>query len=104
MNNKTPHKHAALIKAWADGAQIERKNSRGDWFYVYAPDWDVDEEYRIQPEPKIEIKRIFVSLNENSLSGIFMIASSKDYQPNIRIWFDSETKKPIGVDLLDGEN
>lgn len=27
----TPHKHAALIKAWADGALIQYKDGYGTW-------------------------------------------------------------------------
>ena len=59
---KTPHKHAELIKAWADGAEIEKQdNYQGEWFidykpdwneYDYKPDWDEYDYYRIKPEPK----------------------------------------------------
>ena len=47
------HKHADLIHAWADGAQIEVKNpSNGSWWDATPPVWDLDYEYRIKPEPK----------------------------------------------------
>lgn len=45
----TPHKHAAVIKAWADGAQIERRT--GD-LWVPMPSIHstlYDCEYRIKP-------------------------------------------------------
>lgn len=51
----TPHKHAALIKAWADGAQVQVKNDLNDWYDCkgeIAPSWRADFEYRIKPEPK----------------------------------------------------
>ena len=36
---KTPHEHAELIKAWADGAEIEYQSpNSGDW-YVCTPAW-----------------------------------------------------------------
>ena len=47
---KQPHKHAALIKAWADGAEIELYNF-GRWQDVKTPSWCLDLEYRIKPEP-----------------------------------------------------
>ena len=42
-----PHKHAELIKAWADGAQIERRYSDCYWTVVEQPVWNPDSEYRI---------------------------------------------------------
>lgn len=50
-----PHKHAELIKAWAEGAEIEcycRFTSR--WFYKPNPNWSESLEYRIKPKPKWE--------------------------------------------------
>ena len=43
-----PHKHAELIKAWADGAEIERRYSKDCWQLVTNPLWDEDAEYRIK--------------------------------------------------------
>jgi hypothetical protein len=51
---KQPHKHAELIKAWADGAEIERKcDMTGQWDLIKNPAWCVAFEYRIKPQPKI---------------------------------------------------
>jgi hypothetical protein len=36
---KTPHVHAELIKAWADGAEIEAYQGAGLWKYVPTPVW-----------------------------------------------------------------
>ena len=46
---KTKHVHAELIKAWADGAQIEHKGSEG-WNAIRHPNWLKCEEYRVKPE------------------------------------------------------
>lgn len=46
-----PHKHAELIKAWADGARIQFKNYLGEW-KTCLPSWDENSEYRIEPEAK----------------------------------------------------
>lgn len=44
-----PHKHAALIKAWADGAEIQFKNAAGHWTDIKEPTWVNEAEYRIKP-------------------------------------------------------
>jgi hypothetical protein len=47
------HPHAALIKAWADGAKIQfYSKSEQKWLDVAwnHPSWTKDEEYRIKPE------------------------------------------------------
>jgi hypothetical protein len=44
-----PHKHAAIIKAWADGAAIQYKYADTSWLDVLAPTWKDDAEYRIKP-------------------------------------------------------
>lgn len=49
----TPHKHAKLIKAWADGAKIQWLRPDGRWVDLQvAPAWHTTDEYRIKPEPK----------------------------------------------------
>ncbi len=50
------HKHADLIKAWADGAEIEVRNKiGGEWFVLDKIDWDADYlEYRIKLETEDE--------------------------------------------------
>lgn len=53
---KTPHVHAALIKAWADGAviQLRQKGTTFQWVDCYNnnPHWRDEYEYRIKPEKK----------------------------------------------------
>lgn len=45
----TPHKHAEIIKAWADGAEIET-NDCGHWYLDKNPDWsDTRYSRRIKP-------------------------------------------------------
>lgn len=52
QTKKQPHVHADLIKAWADGAEIQFKREDGIWFDCHnnKPDWDHRIEYRIKPE------------------------------------------------------
>jgi hypothetical protein len=51
-NTKTPHKHAEVIKAWADGATIETKWGCGIWEEIERPSFSSDYEYRVKPETK----------------------------------------------------
>lgn len=46
-----PHKHAEVIKAWADGASIQLLSSNNKWVDVINPEWLEDIEYRVKPEP-----------------------------------------------------
>lgn len=47
----TPHKHAAVIKAWADGAEVQYKLG-DEWKLLESkhPGWLNDNEYRIKPQ------------------------------------------------------
>jgi hypothetical protein len=47
----TPHKHAAIIKQWADGATIQRLHG-SNWWTTKAPEWNGDDEYRVKPKEK----------------------------------------------------
>lgn len=50
----TPHKHSALIKAWADGSQIQGRRPnliRASWHDISHPRWEDDMEYRIKSNP-----------------------------------------------------
>lgn len=46
-----PHKHAEVIKAWADGATIQFREIDGGWYDLTAqyPRWD-HPEYRVKPK------------------------------------------------------
>lgn len=48
-----PHKHAELIKAWADGAEIEWYDEyHSQYFNCTNPSWCDNTKYRIKPKPK----------------------------------------------------
>lgn len=50
-NVKKPHKHAELIKAWADGAKIQfRSRSDSEWMDIHTPNWVEYGQYRVKPE------------------------------------------------------
>jgi hypothetical protein len=47
---RKPHIHAELIKAWADGAEIEVQH-KTVWLPATCPTWQVETKYRVKPEP-----------------------------------------------------
>jgi hypothetical protein len=57
-----PHKHAELIKAWADGAEIQWKDSDGIWHDDDEPWWNEEGEFRIKPEKE---KSVITSMQLN---------------------------------------
>ena len=62
---KTPHKHAELIKAWADGAEIEYKGLvASGWMRLGNPDWSGLGDYRIKPEPKPDVVEKYFARSE----------------------------------------
>ena len=99
---KTPHKHAALIKAWADGAEIEVKHT-GIWHTIKMPMWDGDN-YRIKPEPKPDVVRYgvaFVESKPNSFGGIKHFGDA-NFNPvnNLKLTFDGETGKLKSAEVI----
>lgn len=51
----TPHVHAAVIKAWADGKPVEgRESPTLSWQLIENPGFVKDYEYRIKPEAVVD--------------------------------------------------
>lgn len=44
-----PHKHCEVIKAWADGAEIQYRE-KGGWMKCNSPQWFEETEYRVKPK------------------------------------------------------
>jgi len=62
----TPHKHAEIIKAWADGIEIQMKYEDGSWRDLTRnyPTWEAID-YRIKPEPTVIEGYCWESMAEN---------------------------------------
>lgn len=57
-----PHKHAELIKAWADGAVIQyRHNTSENWTDAECPTWEDWVEYRIKPRNVLRFIPVWVN-------------------------------------------
>ena len=89
---KTPHKHCELIKAWADGAEIEACSIlNGKWVYMPGPLWSPNCEYRIKPEPKPDLVEHYSA--EPGMLNFSQVA-------NLKLTFDGETGKLIKAEVL----
>ena len=93
---KTPHIHAELIKAWADGAEIEVFNY-GQWWPLEAPFWEEETQYRIKPEPKPDVVSFGFVAKKDSAVCFFSKQVSAD---NLKLTFDAETGKLKSAEVL----
>jgi len=94
---KTPHKHAELIKQWANGAEIEWKYTYhvDGWRPAGHPNWDAEYvEYRIKPEPKPDVVNLYFIENPYC-----RLANKKD-GPNLKLTFSGETGKLKSAEVL----
>lgn len=83
--NKIPHKHAAIIKAWADGATIQFKNPAGEWVdCLTIPRWWKTTEYREKPEP-----HKWQEVMDAYAQGKVIQAAGND-----KIWYDWQKEDP----------
>jgi hypothetical protein len=97
-----PHKHAELIKAWADGAEIEFQDSEGVWG-VGIPKWNPDAEYRIKPERKPDVFRNFLFVEKMACAYTFIDVTGlprNEGEQWIRVYMDGETGKLKSAEVL----
>ena len=101
---KTPHKHAKLIKAWADGAEIEFFDTRFEehrWKLCGAPPlWDENFEYRIKPEPKPDHVYYGVFEMDGSVHIDSCFTKLNDAGDELKLTFDGETGKLKSAEVL----
>lgn len=97
------HKHAELIKQWADGAEIQQRYSCDygkSWSEWEEFDYDWTEldywEYRIKPEPKPDVVTYY-SIDEQ---GCWWRAYQTSLKPIIAITLDGETGKLKSAEIL----
>lgn len=84
-----PHKHCELIKAWADGAEIEaRESDTHEWGFCKHPAWVDFYEYRIKPKPD---KVVYASSRYNGQDTSLGFRCQFEKDANIRLTFDGET-------------
>jgi len=100
---KKPHKHEEIIKAWADGAQVQYLNSltyRWEDCVDNSPTWYLDTEYRIKPEPAGDSIFVYDVCPLNDFTGpkferVFSLGTG-----NLKITFDGETGKLKAAEVI----
>jgi len=92
------HKHAELIKKWADGAQIQWKDKDEQWHDMDEPLWSEKHEYRIKPEEKADFA-ISARVNFSQSKDITkdMVVFSRVGKQNVEFLFDGETLELKGL-------
>lgn len=97
MNKK--HKHAELIKAWADGAEIESWSSDDGWRLDSSPSWSSFIQYRIKPEPKPDV--VLYGYAEKSKCEWYATKMGRHQSgDNLKLTFDGETGELKSAEVL----
>ncbi|UOF77716.1 hypothetical protein [Caudoviricetes sp.] len=94
-----PHKHAEIIKAWADGAEIQAK-SDNVWLDCRNPEWFHNAEYRIKPEQRSDIVYYGVFDMDFGFTTDGCFTKSKDAGDQIKLTFDGKTGKLKSAEVL----
>ena len=99
------HKHAELIKAWADGAEIEFW-SKGleKWVADLKPDWLTVCEYRVKPKPKPDVVLYAYSSDyyaySSDYNGMTHIRLATKAEANLELIYDGDTLKLKGSQVI----
>lgn len=101
---KTPHKHAELIKAWADGVEIEYQVENNPAWYPLHKGWSWDNalvvEYRIKPRPDTEYRLRTYEHSGGSMYTPRMFLPTEFTPANLKLIFDGETGKLKSAEVL----
>ena len=108
---KTPHKHAELIKQWADGAQIEffDSNHSAKWQEVDYPVWNDWTQYRVKPEQKPDkilygyIKDFDEVITYAARSRALRLVSVPHTYLGVEYTFDGNTGKLKSIKMVNNE-
>jgi phage terminase large subunit-like protein len=106
MSNR--HKHADLIHAWAEGAEIQgRANDDCNWIDLHPTrlTWADNVEYRIKPEKKPDVVRYVVMMGQDDREVIVSTAAFKQNVISGKMWQikivrDGETGELISAEVL----
>lgn len=91
------HKFAEVIKAWADGAEIQTRVNGSDWFDTDIPSWSFTSEYRVKPEPKPDVVVAIAVVHDAD----WKVRTELGKPPNIEFTFDGETAKLKAVRVIE---
>ena len=89
------HKHAELIKAWADGAKIEYFSTYEDKWDLCVnnnPCWVLNTKYRVAPTPKPDVVKRYYATPEGHYTAL---------ASNLQLIFDGETRKLKAAEVIE---
>ena len=104
MNERKPHKWAKVIKAWADGADVQFETGSKWRDYDNSdglPDFDHGK-WRIKP--KNRVIKTMIAYEIDSFTGWGKIIQDTGVKPNIRFEFDRETNELLKVEMINEQN
>lgn len=89
---RKPHKHAEIIKAWADGAEIQAHDGMNNiWVDIIGnPVW-TSAKYRIKPEPKPDVVQFWCASCE---------PLKRPLDNNLKLTFDGETGQLKSAEVI----
>lgn len=99
QNKKTPRVHAELIKAWADGAEIEVFDFTNTvWIPVPSPAWSPNSKYRIKPQNVVRYGAWFPKQQK-----LYCYNERKRSTDTVKITLNPDQTKIIAIELLPDE-
>jgi hypothetical protein len=102
QQKRVPHKHAEVIKAWADGAQIQFRNPckgiTGNIIPLWtdytskitSPGWLSHVEYRVKPTPVVRFMTVGSSLAASFKMHEQGIPLVGNHRMNLKLTFEDE--------------
>lgn len=103
QSTKTPHVHAELIKAWADGAEIQFFNpATNEWTDIESPDWMPHVQYRIKPEKKPDIHMYYNATfyPDRKFTDIKDCKYHLHLPPTLKLTFDGDSGQLIAAEVI----
>jgi len=90
----TKHKHAEVIKAWADGEEVEYRTFQGDWALLDSPSptWSY-REYRVKTKKIVVTRKVSFNIEHN------LTQTHESPVPNIQYVFTREGTL-VSVEML----
>jgi biotin operon repressor len=88
--NPNAHKHAKIIKAWADGAKVEGRLPTGEWVDCVYPNWSPDCEFRVKPKViPDEVRYVMANIADFYIE----LTESHHKLDNLKLTFDGATRQ-----------
>lgn len=100
------HKHADLIKQWADGEQIQYF-CNFKWQDIENPSWHSTTQYRVKPKDRVLYAGVANLYSTRSLSELIggtsddpVVIYNQHWNNEIKLTYDAVSGKLKGVELL----